>query len=523
MASLRRFICITGIVLAACSPAVGEEKVVRFVPHANLTVLDPIWTTASVARNHGYMVYDTLFARDSRGAVRPQMVEQWSVGEDGRLWTFTLREGLEFHDGSPVTSNDVIASLKRWAGRDPMGRLLAGFVDRWETVDARTFALRLRERCGIVLDALGKSGANVPFIVPARIAAADGFEQVREAIGSGPFVFKADEFRPGEKVVYEKNRRYRPRTEPADGLAGGKLVHVDRVEWRIIRDPQTQLRALQAGEIDIIEHATHAQAAALEGSAGVRLLRTNTVGFQYFLRLNHLHPPFDDPRIRRAAMLAIGQEAALKTQVGTPGMYRRCRSIFPCGSPLASEDAGHFTGVADPKAAARLLRQAGYRGEPVVLLWATDNPAVDKVPPVLRQQLEAAGFKVDLQRMDWASLQARRARKDPPQHGGWSAFVSATADADNPLTMQMLDAAGASGWVGWQDEPRLQQLKAEFAKTDADDERRALASRIQSLALDTVSHVPLGEFFNVSAVRDQVAGYAANAAGVPVFWGVSKR
>ena len=233
--------------------AQAENRIFRFVPHANLAVLDPIWTTAYVTRNHGYMVYDTLFSEDAQGNVKPQMVDTYSVSADKKTWRFTLRNGLEFHDGKPVTSADVVASLKRWASRDAMGGVLSGFIDRYQTPDARTFEIVLKEPTGILIDALGKASSNVPFIMPERIANTPGTEQIKEAIGSGPFIFKADEFKPGAKAVYERNPRYQSRGEPSSSMAGGRRINFDRVEWVIIRDPQTQFNALKAGEVDMVE------------------------------------------------------------------------------------------------------------------------------------------------------------------------------------------------------------------------------------------------------------------------------
>jgi peptide/nickel transport system substrate-binding protein len=188
-ASLSLSLAMMAVGTAHAQPA--NSKVLRFVPHANLTVLDPIWTTAYVTRNHAYMIYDTLFTEDAKGQIKPQMVESYQVSKDEKTWTFKLRSGLEFHDGKPVTSADVVASLKRWASRDAMGGVLATFITEYQTPDANTFKLVLNQPCGIVLDAFGKASSNVPFIMPARIAATPGTEQIKEHIGSGPFVFKA--------------------------------------------------------------------------------------------------------------------------------------------------------------------------------------------------------------------------------------------------------------------------------------------------------------------------------------------
>ena len=337
----------------------ANNKVLRFVPHANLTVLDPIWTTAYVTRNHAYMIYDTLFTEDAKGQIKPQMVDSYQVSKDEKTWTFKLRPGLEFHDGKPVTSADVVASLKRWASRDAMGGVLATFITEYQTPDANTFKLVLNQPCGIVLDAFGKASSNVPFIMPARIAATPGTEQIKEHIGSGPFVFKADEFKPGALVVYTKNAKYKSRPEAPSAMAGGRPVNFDRVEWVIIRDTQTQFNALKAGEVDIIEQPSFEQMDALKKTEGVRVENYAPAGLQFIMRFNHLHAPFNNPKIRQAAMVAMGQQAYINTQVGVPELGRLCRSMFPCGTIYSDEDTGYFTGVANPAKAKQMLQEAG--------------------------------------------------------------------------------------------------------------------------------------------------------------------
>ncbi|MES2954293.1 MAG: ABC transporter substrate-binding protein, partial [Pseudomonadota bacterium] len=239
----------TALVSALLLPALAQAqaKTLKVVPHSNITILDPVWTTAFVTRNHGYMIYDTLFGTDLEGKVKPQMVDTYSASKDNKVWTFALRDGLEFHDGKPVTSEDVVASLKRWASRDSFGGVMAKSLASYETPNAKTFVIKFNQPFGVMLEALGKPSSNVPFIMPARIAATPGSEQIKENIGSGPYKFVTAEYKPGEKLVYVKNDKYKPRSEAPNGTTGGKNVYLDRVEWIIIRDPQTQFNALIAG------------------------------------------------------------------------------------------------------------------------------------------------------------------------------------------------------------------------------------------------------------------------------------
>ena len=510
-------------VACAASTAVrAEVTTLRVVPQSNITILDPIWTTAYVTRNHGYMIYDTLFGTDAENRIKPQMVDTWGVSKDALTWTFTLREGLEFHDGKAVTSADVVASLQRWSSRDTFGSVLAQSVATYETPNARTFVIKLKRPFGAMLEALGKPSSSVPFIMPARIAATPGTEQVKEQIGSGPYRFVAEEYKPGEKVVYAKNEKYRPRAEPPSGTTGGKKVYVDRVEWVIIRDPQTQLNALLAGEVDILEQPAFEQYPTLKTAPGIQIVDAQPAGLQFIFRFNHLHPPFDNPKIRAAAMVALGQEGFLKTQVGVPGMYKFCRSVYPCGSPYASDNTGMYTGSADPKKAAQMLKDAGYTGQPVVLMRPTDLAGIAKLPLVAKQQLEAAGFKVDLQQMDWSTLLARRAKRDAPDKGGWNAFLTSwtAGDIQNPLGMAMFNAAGPKGWFGWQDDPVIEELKVRFAQAGTEPEKKKLAEQLQLRAFETVSHVPLGQFNNPAALRANISGLLPG--GAQVYWNIRK-
>lgn len=521
----RSLIAIASLATALLAPlsAQAQANTLRVVPHANVTILDPIWTTAFVTRNHGYMIYDTLFGTDLAGKVKPQMVDKWSLSKDNLSWTFSLRDGLEFHDGKPVTSEDVVASLKRWASRDSFGGVLARSVDSYATPDAKTFVIKLKAPFGVMLEALGKPSSNVPFIMPARIAATPGSEQIKEHIGSGPFKFVTAEYKPGERLVYVKNDKYKPRAEAPDGTTGGKPVFIERVEWVVIRDPQTQFNALLAGEIDIIEQPTFEQYASLKAAKDIKLVDAQPDGLQFILRFNHLHPPFDNVKIRQAAMVALGQEAFLKTQVGAPGMYRFCKSMFPCGTPFASDATGPlFTGAANPKKAQEMLKEAGYNGTPVLLMRPTDLASIAKLPLVAKQQLEAAGFKVDMQQMDWATLVARRAKKDAPSAGGWNAFLTAWTAGDilNPLTMAMMNAAGDKGWFGWQDDPQIEALKAKFAQAATDAEKKKLAEQLQLRAFETATHVPLGQYNNPAAVRSNISGIVPG--GAQVYWNIKK-
>ena len=515
---------ILAIVLTLAAFAAGaQDKVLRVVPHSNLNILDPIWTTQYMARNHGYMIYDTLFATDAKSQIQPQMVDKWTVSPDKRLWTFTLRPGLAFHDGAPVTSDDVIASLARWGKRDPMGIQLLTFVERMDAPTPTTFRIFLRETCGFVLEALGKPSSNVPFIMPKRVAETDAFKQIEDYTGSGPYIFVKEEFKPGDRAVYVKNTKYVPRKEPASGTAGGKVVYVDRVEWNLaLRDAQQQVSALIKGEVDILEQPAFESVPALQADKNVQVLLP-AIGRQYMGRFNHLHKPFDNPAVRRAAIAAFAQEPFLRAQVGIKELYKTCESMFTCGTPYASNAGADIQAKSSLKKAQELLKASGYDGTPVVILKPTDLAAIQKLPDVAAQLLRQAGFKVDLQAMDWNTVVTRRAKKDPPEKGGWNMFFTQWVAPDiwNPISNAALDARGEkSGWFGWPDDPKLEALRAQFARETDAAKKKKLAEAIQAEAFANGTHAPLGEAVQPVAVRKGISGLQIGLADV--YWNVKK-
>ena len=509
---------------AVTPPALAQDKVLRIVPHSNLAILDPIWTTAYMSRNHGYMIYDTLFGTDEKNQVKPQMVEEWSASPDNRLWTFKLRKGLEFHDGKPVTSEDVVASISRWGKRDAMGSALMTFVDRMDTPAPDTFRIFLREACGFLLEALGKPSSNVLFIMPKRVADTDAFKQIEDYTGSGPYVFKRDEFKPGDKAVYLKNTKYVPRKEAPSGSAGGKNVYVDRVEWNLaLRDGQAQTNALINGEVDIIEAPAFENVEALKKAAGVQMLSPAPAGLQYMARFNHLHKPFDNPAVRRAALAAFSQEAFLKAQVGLKEYYRTCASMFTCGTPYGSAFGSDIQSKSNMRKAQEALKASGYDGTPVVLMKPTDLASIQKLPDVAAQLMRQAGFKVDLQAMDWQTLVGRRAKKDAPDKGGWNMFLTAWQAHDiwNPIANAAFDTRGEkSGWFGWASDDKMMELRAAFMRETDEAKKKKMAEVIQARAFEIATHAPLGEYVQPVAARKNISGFFITNGNL--YWNLQK-
>ncbi len=511
--------------MSLAAPPQAQAQTVRVVMHSDLKILDPIWTTAYIVRNHGYLVWDTLFAMDEKFEVKPQMVDTWKVSDDKLTYTFTLRDGLEWHDGKPVTAEDCIASIKRWGAKDSMGQKLMGVTAEMKAVDAKTFTLTLKEPYGLVLQSLGKPSSNVPFMMPKSVAETDPNTQIKatDVIGSGPFIFRPAEWKPGEKVVYVKNPKYKPRNEPPSGLAGGKVVKVDRVEWIWIADVQTSMNALIAGEIDMVESPGHDLLPVLAKEKNVRLFNANPTGNQFTFRFNVLHKPFDNPKIRHAAVVAMSQEPFLQAVVGDAQWYKTCKAMFICGTPL--ESMAGMDGVlnGDSAKAAQLLKDAGYDGTPIVLMQSTDLQVLTNLAPVAKAQLEKAGFKVDMQSMDWQTLVSRRTKKDPLNAGGWSAFLTSWVAADilNPVMAGFFNSACDKAMFGWPCDEQIEKLRDQFAKESDPAKHKAIVEAIQKRWAEYPTHVHLGQWYAPFALSTKLEGNLV--APVTVFWNVTKK
>ena len=509
-------------ILGLVAPA-QAESVLRIVPHADLKNIDPIWTTAYITRNHGYMVYDTLFAMDEKLQVRPQMVDSWSVSEDRLTWTFVLRDGLRWHDGSPVTAADCVASIRRWSVRDGMGQKLADVTQALKAVNANTFTLELSEPYGLVLQSLGKISSNVPFMMPERHAQTDAFEQVPEVIGSGPFVFVKEEWIPGARVVYVRNPNYLPRAEPPSFAAGGKIAKVDRVEWHYIPDFATAMNALLAGEVDYFELPPHDLLPIMEATPGVIVENLDPLGVQGWLRMNHLHPPFDDARVREAVLWLIDQELYLRAAVGNPAYYRTCTAILGCGTPYESTVGGEALEGSDVEKAKALLAQADYDGTPVIILQPTDIAVLNSASLVTAQLLREAGFAVDLQAMDWSTLTSRRPIMEPPSEGGWNIFHtwSLAVEVANPVSnIAISGGCREQAWFGWPCDAEIERLREAFARASDPASQEVLAEEIQRRSLEIVTHGIYGQWSNPVAYRDSLEGLIKSP--VQFFWNIEK-
>ncbi len=336
----RRFLTAAamGAATALVAPGVAaaqNARVLRFAPQADLSSIDAVAGVQDVVRNAALLVWDTLYGIDSKLVPQPQMCEGHEVSVDFRTWTFRLRPGLKWHDGEAVTSKDVVASLARWMVRDTMGQVIKARMDALEALDDRRFRIRLNRPFPKMLFALGKNNAPVALIMPERIARTDPFELINEYVGSGPMIFNAAEWVPGAKAVFEKFTDYVPRAEAGEWMAGGKRMMFDRIEWNILTDGATVGAALQNGEVDWAETPLPDLVPLLKSNSKIAVDIADPLGNIGALRMNHLQPPFNDVRARRAVLMALSQEDYMQAVVGdNPDLWKPLPSFFTPGTPF---------------------------------------------------------------------------------------------------------------------------------------------------------------------------------------------
>jgi peptide/nickel transport system substrate-binding protein len=523
----RTFLAASAASLALPAVVRAEsQRLLKFIPQSDLAILDPVWTTAYVTRNHSYMVYDTLFGQSGQKdgfKATPQMLAGYTVENDGKTWKLTLRDGLLFHNGDKVLARDCAASIKRWGARDAFGQALMSRTDEITAADDKTIVIRLKKPFALLPDAMCHGAANMCAMMPQHIAETDPFKAFTEVIGSGPFRLKVDERVQGSLFVYERFDKYKPRESGEPSFtAGPKVVHFDRVEWHIQPDPATKAAAMQAGEMDWWENPV-ADLLPLLKQHDITVTVTDPTGTPYLLRPNHLYPPFDKPAVRRALMGAIDQKEFMTAAMGQDtSLWSVPCGFFPPTSPLAS-DAGMsaLTGKRDYDAVKKALETAGYQGEKVVFMVGTDQAVLKYLSDVGVDMLKRVGVNVDYQATDWGMVVQRRALTKPPAEGGWNLFCTGFSGLDfsTPASHLPLRGNGRGAWFGWPDDPKIETLRdAWFNAPDAAAQKK-VGEEIQLEAFQNVPYYPLGSALAPTACQKNITGLVE---GFPIFWNVRR-
>jgi peptide/nickel transport system substrate-binding protein len=524
----RRTVLTTALAGAAALAAprivrAESQTTLKFIPQADLATVDPVWSTADVTRNHAHAVFDSLYGIDDTFAPHPQMVAGANVEEDGKVWELTLRDGLKFHDNTPVLARDAVASIQRWGKRDAFGAVLMATTDELSAPSDKMIRFRLKKPFALLPDALANT-SNMACIMPERLAKTDPYTQVTEMVGSGPYRFMASERVSGSRVVYQKFDGYVPRADGTPSYTSGpKIPYLDRVEWTVVPDAATSAGALGSGEFDWWENPVIDLVPQLKGNRDITVVVKDTTGEMGCLRMNQLFPPFDNAAIRRVVLSAVNQRDVMDAVAGNdPALINLPAGIFAGGTPLAS-DAGldAMQGNAHPEKLKQALAAAGYKGERIVILAASDFPTINAMAEVGADMLKRIGFNVDYQALDWGTVVQRRTSKEPVDKGGWSIFFTYLGGTGNisPAAHLALRSNGAKAWFGWPDLPKVEALR--LAWFDAPDlaAQKKIARELQLQAFQDVPYVPMGMYFQPTAFRKNISGVPA---GFPQYYGVKK-
>ncbi|MGE0222097.1 MAG: ABC transporter substrate-binding protein [Acetobacteraceae bacterium] len=527
---MKRRVFLAGSAAALASPAVlaqpaigGKSTTLVHVPQGNLVTMDAVWTTAQVTRNAAAMVFETLYGRDEKLNPKPQMVSGHTIEENGLLWTMTLRDGLLFHDGTPVLARDCVASLKRWMRRDPIGQTIAERLNELSAPNDKTLVWRLKKPFSALPYALAKTQPT-PIIMPERLANTDPFKQIPEVIGSGPFRYVANEYVSGDRAVFAKFEKYNPRPEPASFAAGGYRVMVDRVEWRIIPDAGTAANALANGEVDWLDSPLPDLLPMLRSKSDVVVAPIDIYGTFGGLRPNCLQGPTANAGVRRAMMAAVDQaDVMTAVMAGDASLYRVPVGFFIPGTPSANDtgmDAIRKRPGKDEIKA--MLKQAGYGGERIVFMHPTDQVYYDAMSSVVAAAFRDVGLNLDEQFVDWGTVVNRRSSKEPLDKGGWSMFPygAPAAEYRDPIFATNLRGNGAGAWFGWPTDTEMEAMRTAWMDSTDPAEQKRLDARIQARAFETVPFIPLGQYLPPAAWRKNLIGLLKGAT--PVFWNVSK-
>ena len=516
-----------GAVLAslAAAPrarAADAAKTLRFVPQADLSSIDPVWTSATVAFNHGMMVYDTLYGIDAALTPKPQMVAGHEVSDDQLTWTFTLRDGLLFHDNQPVRAIDCTTSINRWGKRKGFGQKLLSLTNEMKPLDDKRFQIRLKSPFPQMTFALG--GPDICMIMPQRSAEVDAFTQITDTTGSGPFRFLPQERVSGSFDAYAKFDKYVPRSEPPSYWSGSKAVYFDRVEWRVMPDPATAASALQRGEVDWIESPLIDLLPMLRAQSSLQLIAIDPLFFPAMIALNHTQPPFDNPKLRQAILPAISQTEFMTALVGDQtDLMNVPTGVFTPNTPMASTaDMQVFTSKRNVPLAKQMVAESGYKGEKVVLMSPSDQPPLVPLAQVTQSVFSEIGLNVDFQSMDWATLVMRRSLDKPSSDGGWNSFCTSWGglSVSNPGSNLPLRGNGKNGWFGWPVDPKMEALRDQWFNAPDEAAQKAICDQMQTLAFQDVPYIPIGSYRQQAAMLKSIQGVVH--AGNTVFWGVSK-
>jgi peptide/nickel transport system substrate-binding protein len=506
----------------AIAAATARNMILKVAPVTALSSVDTVFNTSLVTTNHGFAANDTLFGINAKREISGQLAEGYAIEDDGKTYVIRLREGLKFHNGEPVRAQDAVQSLKRWAGRETFGQTLAKFVNEWGVKDDLTIRITLTRPVPIFLEAIARGSASIPFIIPEHIAKTDPFTQITDPTGCGPYKFVREEFVAGSFAAYARNPDYKPAKGTPDWTSGAKIAHFERLEWIAMPEQATAAAALRSGEIDWYEQVQPDLVPQLKKAGGIVVGSANPTNFNGILRFNHLHPPFNNPAVRRAVLMAVHQKDYMEALTGGDfAIDPNCKSMFPCGTPYGRQVGGGVMG-GDLDRARAMLKASGYDGAKAVVLSPADVPTIHPMGEVTFDLLQKLGVNAEFAAMDWATLVGRRANKEAVDKGGWSIFHTWAPSSilGTPVEHFPMRGLGQKGWAGWFDDQRIEELTAEWTVATSEEARSAAIDELQKRGFDLVPFILCGQFPIRTAYRNYLTGMVEG--GAAYMWNIRR-
>lgn len=510
------------LLVGMLSTGVAKADTLRVIADADLKTIDPIVTTSGTTLIHSYIIYDKLFEFDETGTPRPALADKVDISADKKSFTITIREGLKFSDGSPITTDDVIQSLKRWESRDQTGQMLGARTKDMVKVNNLTFQIDLSEPFDVPSALAGITG-NPAFIMPKRIASLPPTDSLTDTTGSGPYKFDYSSWKPGQTRVYTKNPYYVPRNDQPSFYAGRKEATFDQLEFSYVPDANTAMAAMLTGKNDIWLSPPMDTALAFRDNPKLVVKKGDTV--QSLIVLNHVVPPFNNIKAREALTYLIDQKELNSITVGDQQFWSTCYAFLTCQGTYGDESVytGH-RGPADYEKAKTLFAEAGYDGTPIVIFDATDVPEFHARTLYLAQQLRKIDVNVDVQSMDWSTLTSRRTSKEPASEGGWNMFPNymEAQPASSPLTHLMLATSCEKAWFGWPCDEKIEELRAAFASAVDENQKEKIASELQARASSYLPFIMTGEYSSAIVYQADIEGFNSQAP-IAHFWNIVRK
>ena len=471
-----------------------------FGQEANVNSLDQMASNTISTRNIAMNIFEALLTRSEDNQTIGDLADSWDESADHLTYTFKLRTGIHFQNGKEMTSADVAASFERY-GKLGLERSNLANVDRWDTPDPATFVIHMKKPQPTFIESM--SSFSVPIvIIPAEYK--DDPALRLHTVGTGPYML--DEFVPGGFVRLKRYDGYTPNThyEQRTGFGGYKQACLDTVTFRIVTEPSARVAGLQTGELQGVEDVPATNVADLKNNHDITLLPLPNWWIQIALP-NVQKPPTDNLYFRQAVMAALNMDDIM--DAATDGNYK-LNVGFQYPGRSSYTDAGKATyNQHDPAKAKALLAQAGYKGEPVVILTNKDYTSMYNAAVVQAEQMKAVGINATLQVVDWPTSIAMYLRGDTGwnyAHTGWG-----TQPALGALSTMAFFAPPNAAYrpAAGKDDPDVVALWNEMNDKPTDAGRQEAFVKLQALVLDRAYALPFGSLTKVQAVRTSVHGF----------------